>query len=66
MIRLYTRYLTDECGGVESDYVFINLFAEPVGRPMTYTGALDVFRQLEKEPEFAFIRINSGTRMPRK
>ncbi|MGI8809017.1 MAG: tyrosine-type recombinase/integrase, partial [Acidimicrobiales bacterium] len=33
LVRLYSTYLFDEYGEVDSDYVFVNLFAPPVGRP---------------------------------
>ena len=38
-------YEVDE---VESDYVFVNLWKGEKGRPMTYAGALSLFRHLSK------------------
>jgi len=35
LIRLYAAYLRDECGEVDSDYVFIDLWEEPRGRPLS-------------------------------
>jgi integrase/recombinase XerD len=35
-VRLYTAYMFDEYGETDSDYVFVNLFAEPRGAPMRY------------------------------
>jgi hypothetical protein len=36
LVRLYTGYMFDEYGQCDSDYVFVNLFAEPYGRPLRY------------------------------
>ena len=36
LVRLYTSYMFDEYGDTDSDYVFVNLFAEPRGAPMRY------------------------------
>src|SRR5665811_1897561 len=37
LIRLYSEYLHVEYGALDSDYVFVNLFGEPVGAPVSYT-----------------------------
>lgn len=36
LARLYTAYMFDEYGDCDSDYVFVNLFAEPYGAPLKY------------------------------
>lgn len=36
IVRLYTAYMFEEYGNCESDYVFVNLFAEPYGAPLRY------------------------------
>ena len=36
LVRLYSAYMFDEYGELDSDYVFVNLFAEPRGAPMRY------------------------------
>ena len=36
LVRLYSAYMHNEYGDLDSDYVFVNLFAEPRGRPLTY------------------------------
>jgi len=36
LARLYSDYLHEEYGPLDCDYVFVNLWAEPVGRPMSY------------------------------
>lgn len=40
LVRLYSDYMHGEYGELASDYVFVNLWAEPVGRPLSY-GAVD-------------------------
>lgn len=49
LIRLYAEYLVDEVQEVRSDYVFINLWHEPVGQPMTVSSVADLFRRLGKK-----------------
>lgn len=36
VVRLYSAYMFDEYGELDSDYVFVNLFAEPYGAPLRY------------------------------
>lgn len=36
VVRLYSAYMFDEYGEVDSDYVFVNLFAKPYGQPLRY------------------------------
>lgn len=38
LVRLYSEYMHVEYGDVDSDYVFVNLWAEPFGEAMTYAG----------------------------
>jgi integrase/recombinase XerD len=37
VISLYADYLHDEYGDLDSDYVFVNLWAQPIGRAMSYS-----------------------------
>lgn len=37
LVRLYREYLFEEYGDLDSDYVFVNLFTPPVGRPLRYS-----------------------------
>jgi integrase/recombinase XerD len=42
LMRLYADYLNREYQAIDSDYVFVNLWAGPAARPMTYpAGAQD-------------------------
>jgi integrase len=36
LVRLYSEYMHVEYGGIDSDYVFVNLFGGRVGAAMTY------------------------------
>lgn len=36
LIRLYADYLHEEVGDLDSDYVFVNLWGQPHGHPLTY------------------------------
>ena len=54
LMRLYADYLNREYGAVDSDYVFVNLWAGPVGRPMTYPAAYDLVTRLRAATGIAF------------
>lgn len=45
-MRLYSDYLHREYGPLGSDYVFVNLFAEPHGRPWGYAAVYDLVKRL--------------------
>jgi integrase/recombinase XerD len=36
LMRLYADYVNREYGALDSDYVFVNLWAEPLRRPWSY------------------------------
>src|SRR5271165_1991757 len=42
LMRLYAGYLTGEYGSLDSDYVFVNLWSPPYGRPWTYAAVYDL------------------------
>jgi integrase len=46
LVRLYTGYMFDEYGECDSDYVFVNLFTEPYGRPLRYQAVHQLVRRL--------------------
>ena len=46
LIRLYSDYLHEEYGALDCDYVFVNLWGQPVGRPMSYAGVDRLTRRL--------------------
>jgi integrase/recombinase XerD len=69
LIRLYGDYLHAEYGDLESDYVFVNLFAEPRGQAMAYPAAYDLVRRLRQRTGIEFdphwFRHSAATRMLR-
>ena len=46
LVRLYADYLHQEYGGIDSDYVFVNLFAPPRGQAWSYAAAYDLVLRL--------------------
>jgi integrase/recombinase XerD len=46
LVRLYADYLHGEYGNLDSDYVFVNLWAEPRGHPLTYPAVYDLVKRL--------------------
>ncbi|MEO5971318.1 MAG: tyrosine-type recombinase/integrase [Bdellovibrionia bacterium] len=49
LMSVYTRYVLDEFGDIQSDYVFVNLWGGDVGRPLTYSSVVKVFRRLSNK-----------------
>ncbi|WP_433237430.1 tyrosine-type recombinase/integrase [Streptosporangium sp. CA-135522] len=54
LMRLYAGYLNDEYGALDSDYVFVNLWAEPHGRPLTYAAVYDLVIRLRRRTGIDF------------
>jgi len=54
VMRLYADYLTREYGALDSDYVFVNLWAEPYGRPLTYPAVYDLVVRLRRRTGVVF------------
>jgi integrase/recombinase XerD len=46
LVRLYSDYMHAEYGDLDSDYVFVNLFSEPVGRPLRYDAVAKLVARL--------------------
>jgi len=46
LVRSYADYLHEEYGELDSDYVFVNLWAGRVGSPLTYAAVYDLVRRL--------------------
>ena len=53
-VRLAIDFLTLDYGSVDSDYLFVNLFGESVGRPWTYGSLDDLVKRLRRKVEFYF------------
>jgi integrase/recombinase XerD len=54
LIRLYADYLHEEYGSALSDYVFINLWAEPKGQAWSYQAAYDLVLRLRARTGIEF------------
>jgi site-specific recombinase XerD len=69
VIRLYADYLHREYGDLDSDYVFVNLFAGPRGQALSYPAVYDLVRRLRKRTGVDFdphwFRHSAATRMLR-
>jgi integrase/recombinase XerD len=54
VVRLYADYLHLEFGDLDSDYVFVNLFAEPRGQALSYAAVYDLVLRLRKRTGIDF------------
>lgn len=54
LIRLYADYLHEEYGGIDSDHVFVNIWAEPKGHAWPYQAAYDLVLRLRARTGIAF------------
>ena len=54
LFRLYADYLAREYGALDSDYVFVNLWAAPYGHPLAYPAVYDLVARLRKITGIAF------------
>ena len=69
LIRLYADYLHAEYGGIDSSYVFVNLFAGPRGHAWSYPAVYDLVLRLRAKTGIDFdphwFRHSLATRMLR-
>lgn len=69
LIRLWGDYLHGEYGELDSDYVFVNLFAEPRGQALSYAAVYDLVKRLRRRTGIDFdphwCRHSAATRMLR-
>jgi len=54
LMRLYADYLNLEYGALDSDYVFVNLWAAPYGHPLTYPAVYDLVLRLRRSTGVVF------------
>ncbi len=54
LIRLYADYLHEEYGSVGSDYVFVNIWAEPRGQAWSYPAVYDLVMRLRAKTGLDF------------
>lgn len=69
MLRLYADYLHTEYGDIDSDFVFVNLWRDPVGHAWSYPAVYDLVRRLRRRTGIEFdphwLRHTAATRMLR-
>jgi integrase/recombinase XerD len=69
VLRLYGDYLHAEYGDLDSDYVFVNLWADPLGQAMSYPAVYDLVLRLRRRTGIDFdphwLRHTAATRMLR-
>lgn len=49
LMKVYAKYVLEELGDIESDYVFVNLWQGQPGRPMTYSSVRKLFQKLQRK-----------------
>jgi len=54
LVRLYSAYMFAEYGEHDSDYVFVNLFAAPLGRPLRYQAVHKLVGRLQARTGITF------------
>lgn len=69
LLRLYADYLHEEYRDLDSDYVFVNLWAAPVGQALSYRSVYDLVLRLRQRTGIDFdphwMRHSAATRMLR-
>lgn len=54
LMRLYVDYLSAEYGALDCDYVFVNLWGKPHGRPLSYPAVYDLVGRLRRRTGIEF------------
>jgi site-specific recombinase XerD len=54
LIRLYADYVHQEYGSIDSDYVFVNIWAQPKGQAWSYQAVYDLVLRLRARTGIAF------------
>lgn len=54
LVRLYSEYLHTEYGPLDSDYVFVNLWAQPPGQPLRYSAVADLVGRIRERTGIFF------------
>jgi integrase len=69
LVRLYSEYLHTEYGPLDSDYLFVNLWAEPAGQPLRYDAVAKLVAKLRTKTGIEFnlhmLRHTAATEMIR-
>ncbi|MGH9260258.1 MAG: integrase, partial [Acidimicrobiales bacterium] len=62
VMRLYADYMHEEYGDLDSDYVFVTLWREPVGRPLRRSAVDDLFVKPRSTDSLSTLGRWSGAR----
>ena len=54
LVRLYSDYMVDEYGSLDSDFVFVNLWGRPFGAPLTKDAVNEMTRSLRRRTGLYF------------
>jgi integrase len=54
LVRLYSEYMHTEYGALASDYVFVNLWAEPKGQALSYSAVADFVSRVRARTGISF------------
>lgn len=54
LVRLYSEYMHAEYGDVDSDYVFVNLFAGQIGQPLCYPAVHRLIGRIARRTGISF------------
>ncbi len=54
LVRLYSDYMHSEYGPLDSDYVFVNLWSAPIGRPLRYDAVAKLVGRLRARTGIGF------------
>jgi integrase len=54
LVRLYSEYMHTEYGALASDYVFVNLWAEPRGQALHYSAVADLVSRIRTRTGISF------------
>ena len=54
LIRLWSDYMHEEYGELESDFVFVNLWGGEVGRPLSYASVNELVMRTRRQLGFHF------------
>ena len=54
LVRLYSEYMHTEYGALGSDYVFVNLWAEPKGHALSYSAVADLVGRVRRRTGIFF------------
>jgi hypothetical protein len=54
LVRLHSDYMHEEYGELDSDYLFVNLWAGQIGRPLRYANVVEMIERTRRRVGFHF------------